>query len=202
MKRTLFLLGLILSLVLTACGAEGPPTLSSADVGATAQSAAFTMVAQTQQALPTDTPVPPTDTLTATPLPTDTPTSTPTIDPLLPTATFTIDPNAAATSQSNCDKVLTEWQVPTIKILVENETQPKGTITLGLYVETALGECGYIPVYGSSASGPAGYYSAFAWVEGKKNFTVSGGFLLNGGSWSLVVRNETIVAKGGCYPNC
>lgn len=202
MKRTLLPLGLILSLVLAACGAEQPPTLSSADVGATAQAAAFTMVAQTQQALPTDTPVPPTNTPTATALPTDTPTTTPTIDPLLPTATYTLDPNATAASQSNCDKILSQWQVPTIRILVENETQPKGTITLGLYVETALGECGYIPVYGNSASGPAGYYSAFAWVDGKRNFTVSGGFLLNGGSWSIVVRNETIVAKGGCYPNC
>jgi hypothetical protein len=202
MKSRFFTIGLILSLFLVACGAEQPPTLTSADVGATAQSAAFTMVAQTQQALPTDTPIPPTDTPTATPLPTGTPTSTPTIDPLLPTATFTPDPNATASSQSSCDKVLAEWQVPTIKIIVENETQPKGTITLGLYVETSLGECGYIPVYGNSASGPEGYYSAFAWVDGKKNFTVSGGFLMNGGSWSIVVRNETIVAKGGCYPNC
>lgn len=202
MKSRLFTIGLILSLLLVACGAEQPPTLTSADVGATAQSAAFTMVAQTQQALPTDTPIPPTDTPTATPLPTETATATPTIDPLLPTATFTLDPNATAISQNNCDKVLAEWQVPTIKIIVENETQPKGTITLGLYVETALGECGYIPVYGNSASGPEGYYSAFAWVAGKKNFTVSGGFLMNGGSWSIVVRNETIVAKGGCYPNC
>lgn len=202
MKSRLFTIGLILSLFLVACGAEQPPTLTSADVGATAQSAAFTMVAQTQQALPTDTPIPPTETPTATPLPTETATATPTIDPLLPTATFTLDPNATAISQNNCDKVLAEWQVPTIKIIVENETQPKGTITLGLYVETALGECGYIPVYGNSASGPEGYYSAFAWVSGKKNFTVSGGFLMNGGSWSIVVRNETIVAKGGCYPNC
>lgn len=202
MKSRLFIIGLILSLFLVACGAEQPPTLTSADVGATAQSAAFTMVAQTQQALPTNTPIPPTETPTATPLPTETATATPTIDPLLPTATFTLDPNATAISQNNCDKVLAEWQVPTIKIIVENETQPKGTITLGLYVETALGECGYIPVYGNSASGPEGYYSAFAWVSGKKNFTVSGGFLMNGGSWSIVVRNETIVAKGGCYPNC
>jgi hypothetical protein len=203
MKQKVIVLGLILSLLLVACGAEQPPTLSSADVGATAQSAAFTMVAQTRQALPTETSVPPTDTPTATPPPTDTPTSTPTIDPLLPTATFTLDPNVTATSQSNCyNKILTSWTVPTIKILVENETQPKGTIILSLYVETAFGECGNIPVYGGSTSGPEGYYSAFAWVEGKKNFTVSGGFLLNGGSWSIVVRNETIVAKGGCYPNC
>lgn len=202
MNRKLILSGLSLSLLLAACGAEQPPTLSSADVGATAQSAAFTMVSETQQSLPTVTPVSPTDTPTSTPLPTGTPTASPTVDPSLPTVTVTLDPNVTATSQGNCDKVLTEWKVPTIKILVENETQPKGSITLGLYVETALGECGYIPVYGNSASGPEGYYSAYAWVTGKKNFTVSGGFLLNGGSWSIVVRNETIVAKGGCYPNC
>lgn len=202
MRQNLIVIVLIVSLALSACGAEQPPTLGAPDVAGTAQAAAFTVIAETQQAIPTDTPVPPTETASPTPLPTDTPTASPTIDPLLPTAIFTLDPNAAATSQANCDKVLTQWQVPTIKILVENETQPKGTLTLGLYVETALGECGYIPVYGNSASGPEGYYSAFAWVDGKRNFTVSGGFLLTGGSWSIIIRNETIVAKGGCYPNC
>jgi hypothetical protein len=73
---------------------------------------------------------------------------------------------------------------------------------LALSVKTASGECGYIPVYSGSVSGPEGYYSAFAWVEGKKNFQVSGGFLLTGGSWTIIIRNEQIVAKGGCYPNC
>ena len=202
MKRSFVLAGLCLSLILSACGAEQPPTLSSADVAGTAQAAAFTMVAQTQQSIPTDTPLPPTDTATFTPLPTDTPTASPTIDPLLPTATNTLDPNASSTSQGKCDQPLVSWTVPTIKILVENETQPKGKIILALSVKTAQGECGYLPVYGSTVSGPEGYYSAFAWVEGKKNFQVSGGFLLTGGSWTIVVRNETIVAKGGCYPNC
>ena len=202
MKHKSFVLGLILSLILAACGAEQPPTLSSADVAGTAQAAAFTVVAQTQQSLPTNTSLPPTSTETSTPLPTDTPTATPTIDPLLPTATFTIDPNATATSQSNCNTILSSWTVPTIRILVKNETQPRGTITLSLYVETEFGECGFIPAYSSTISGPAGYYSAFALVDGQRDFQVSGGFLLNGGSWSIVVRNETIVAQGGCYPNC
>jgi hypothetical protein len=202
MKSKSLLAGLILSLLLAACGAEQPPTLSSADVQGTAQAAAFTVVAQTQAAVPTETALPPTDTPTSTPPPTETPTATPTIDPLLPTVTFTLDPNVTATSQSDCNKILSSWQVPTIRILVKNETQPKGTITLSLYVETEFGECGFIPVYGSTVSGPAGYYSAYAFVDGKKDFQVSGGFLLNGGSWSLVVRNEQIVAQGGCYPNC
>ena len=203
MKRRLLILGTILSLALSACGGEpAAPTLSSADVGATAQAAAFTMIAETQAAIPTDTPLPPTATFTLTPLPTETPTSTPTVDPAIPTATFTLAPQSSAPTQDNCNQPLTAWTVPTIKIIVKNETQPKGEITLALSVKTANGECGYLPVYGGSVSGPEGYYGAFAWVKGKKEFTVSGGFLLTGGSWSIIVRNDVIVAKGGCYPNC
>ncbi len=189
-------------MVLGACAPEQAPTLSAVDVAGTAQAAAFTMIAQTQEAIPTNTPLPPTETPTQTPLPTETASPTPTIDPLLPTATFTLDPNAPTPAQSNCNQPLLSWQVPTLKILIENETQPKGKVTLALSVKTALNDCGYLPVYGTSVLGPEGYYSAFAWVDGKKDFQVSGGFLLTGGSWTIIVRNETIVAKGGCYPNC
>lgn len=204
MKRRLVLLGMILSLALSACGGEpAAPTLSSADVGATAQAAAFTMIAETQAAVPTDTPPPPTATFTSTPLPTDTATSTPTVDPALPTATFTLAPQSSAPTQPNdCNKILTGWQGPTVKFIVENETKPKGTVVLSMYVTTNLGECGYIPVYGSSFNGPEGFYSAGAFVDGKKDFKVFGAFAISGGSWSIIVRNEQIVAKGGCYPNC
>lgn len=204
MNRRFVMFGMILCLALSACGGEpAAPTLSSADVGATAQAAAFTMIAETQAAIPTDTPLPPTATFTSAPLPTDTPTSTPTIDPSLPTATFTLAPQSSApTQQSDCNKILSEWNVPTIKIIVSNETQPKGTLVLSLYVTTAQGECGFIPAYGGSFSGPEGYYSAAAFVDGKKDFKVFGGFLLTGGSWTIIVRNEQIIANGGCYPNC
>lgn len=203
MKRRILIFGAILCLVLSACGGEpAAPTLSSADVGATAQAAAFTMIAQTQAAIPTDTPLPPTATFTSTPLPTETATFTPTVDPSLPTATFTLAPQSSGPTQDPCNKILTEWKVPTIKILVSNETQPQGNVVLSLYVTTALGECGFIPVTGGSFSGPEGYYSAAAYVDGKKDFKVFGGFPLTGGSWTVIIRNETIVAKGGCYPNC
>ena len=202
MKQKIIVFTLITTLALSACGAEQTPTVSAADVAGTAQAAAFTVVAETQLAIPTNTALPPTETASPTPLPTDTLIPSPTIDPLLPTATFTLDPQSSAPTQNNCNKILSAWTVPTIKILVENETKPKGTVILSLYVETALGECGYIPAYGGSFSGPEGYYSAFALVDGKKDFQTSGGFLLTGGSWTIVVRNEQIVAKGGCYPNC
>jgi hypothetical protein len=203
MKQKLIIGTLIVGLMLSGCGAPQAPTLSAADVAGTAQAAAFTIVAETQQAIPTNTPLPPTETASPTPPPTNTTIPSPTVDPLLPTATLTLAPQSApSTQQNDCNKILSAWTVPTIKILVENETRPKGTLILSLYVETAFGECGFIPAYGGSFSGPEGYYSAFALVDGKKDFQTSGGFLLTGGSWTVVIRNENIVAKGGCYPNC
>ncbi|MFN8388004.1 MAG: hypothetical protein U0V48_14570 [Anaerolineales bacterium] len=203
MKQRLVIFGTILSLILSACGGEpAAPTLSSADIGATAQSAAFTMIAQTQAAVPTDTPLPPTATFTSTPLPTDTATFTPTVDPAIPTATFTLAAQSSGPTADPCNKVLSEWKVPTMKIKINNETQPSGKLVLSLFVKTAQGECGFIPVTGGTISGPEGYYSAAAFVDGEKDFKVFGGFLLTGGSWTIIVRNETIIAKGGCYPNC
>jgi hypothetical protein len=171
-------------------------------VGATAQAAAFTMIAETQAAVPTVTSLPPTITASPTPLPTETATSTPTVDPSLPTATFTLAPQSSAPTQNNCNQILSAWQGPTVKFIVENETKPKGTIVLSMYVTTNFGECGFVPVYGSSFNGPEGFYSAGAYVTGKKDFKVFGAFAIKGGSWSIVVRNDVIVAKGGCYPNC
>lgn len=204
MKQRFALFGLILCLILSACGGKpaAEPTLNAGDIGATAQSAAFTMIAQTQAAIPTNTPLPPTTTFTSTPLPTDTATFTPTIDASLPTATFTLAPQASGPTADPCNKILSGWKVPTTKIKINNETQPKGKLTLSLFVKTDHGECGFIPVTGNTISGPAGYYSAAAFVDGEKSFKVFGSFLLNGGAWTIIIRNDTIVAKGGCYPNC
>jgi hypothetical protein len=60
-------------------------------------------------------------------------------------------------------------------------------------------ECGFLP---SLSAGPVGQYSVVAYVDGEKDFRVYGGFRLTEGSWDIIVRNDVIVAKGGCYPNC
>ena len=46
--------------LLSACGPEPEPTMSAEDVQGTAEAAAWTMVAETQAAIPTATPIPPT----------------------------------------------------------------------------------------------------------------------------------------------
>ena len=86
---------LTLAVLLTACGPQGTPTMTSAEVEGTAVSSAWTMVALTQLAIPTATPLPPTETPSPTPSPTLTPLPSPTIDPALvvaPTSTTSGDP--------------------------------------------------------------------------------------------------------------
>jgi hypothetical protein len=83
-----------------------------------------------------------------------------------------------------------------------NETNPKGDLTISLYVVTELGECGYLYVTGDSLTGPTGQYSARAFVNGKQDFKVSGGFRITEGAWRIIVKNKVITAKGNCYPDC
>ena len=68
-----------------------------------------------------------------------------------------------------------------------------------MWVMSDLGECGYL--YDLS-SGPVGQYSVAAYVDGPKDFKVFGGFRLTEATWDIVIRNNTIVALGSCYPNC
>lgn len=197
----------ILSLLISSCGSNATPTIDPQDVQNTAVAAAFTMVAETQAAIPTATPLPPTEAPTLTPLPTETPLPAPTLDPLAasPTSLPSFTPAASTSSNTSgdpCNQPLTEWEGPSASLTVVNETKPQGDIILSLYVVTELGQCGYLYVYSDSLSGPVGQYSAGAFVNGKKNFKVFGGFRIIEGGWRIVVRNDSIVALGGCYPNC
>jgi hypothetical protein len=167
------------------------------------------MVAQTQQAIPTNTALPPTEAASPTPLPTSTPIPLPTSDSLLATATnlpgtlpsATLRPAATSdtSASDNCNKALTAWQGDSASFGIVNETKPQGKIILSLYVVTDMGECGYLT---DLSRGPVGQYSAGAFVEGKKDFKVFGGFRITEGSWKITVRNDNIIALGSCYPGC
>ena len=211
MKSILSVAGVVFILLVSACAPQAAPTTNPLDIQHTAEAAAFTVVAQTQEAQPTNTAIPPTATSTQTPLPTLTAPPTQTIDPSLPTATGL--PTIAATSAATavpvvdssgstadaCNKPLTSWKGPTATFTIKNETKPQGEIVLSLYVVTPLGECGYLT---DLSKGPVGTYSAGAFVNGKKNFKVFGGFTVQEGSWKIAIRNDKILAMGSCYPNC
>ncbi|HET8563592.1 MAG TPA: hypothetical protein VFM35_06955 [Candidatus Binatia bacterium] len=198
MRRNALTLGVIFALTTNACVSQQPPTVAPVDIQHTAEAAAFTMVAQTEEALPTATRLPPATTTAPTARPTLTLLASPTSN-VLPTATSTAISPSSGSTQDNCDKSLTAWQGPTAKLSIANETKPQGSIVLSLWVMTELGECGFLA---DLSAGPVGQYSAAAFVDGPKDFRVFGGFRITQGSWKIVVKNESIVAQGGCFPNC
>src|SRR5215211_284690 len=138
MKRNALIIGVVFSLLATACGAQATPTANPVDIQHTAEAAAFTMVAQTLESMPTDTALPPTDTavptfaVTNTPLPTLTPgglgTALPTAAGLTPAANIpTFTPQASSGSgsgQDPCNQPLISWEGPTATFTIVNETKP------------------------------------------------------------------------------
>jgi PBP1b-binding outer membrane lipoprotein LpoB len=159
---------LAFSFLLTACGAEpAPPTMSPADIQNTAVAAAFTMVALTQAAIPTATPLPPTETPSPTPLPTFTPPPMiPTLDQnlILPTATtVSSDPN-------NCNRALNFAEAgPTKNVRVENTTKSQVNLSLTLWTPNPFGQCGSVSYVISKNEKrkiaiPSGSWYAYSWV--------------------------------------
>lgn len=216
MKRNVLVTGLVLIFLASACAPQGTPTTNPADIQNTAIAAAATMVAQTLAAVPTATPLPPTETASPIPLPTDTPFLLPTQEGIstesastvvgFPTNMPTFTPLPSSNSGNNqdpCNQPLTSWQGPTANFTISNQTKPKGTIILGLYVVTEMGQCGNLVITSDSFTGPAGQYSAAAFIDGKKDMKAFGSFKIpGGGNWKIVVKNDTITAAGGCYPKC
>src|SRR5213083_450960 len=82
-----FTIVLAIAMIISACGAPTAPTVNPVDVQNTAVAAAFTVVAETQAAIPTVTSLPATEPPTQTSLPTNTPLALPTLE-----ATFTAVP--------------------------------------------------------------------------------------------------------------
>ena len=208
MKR-IWMLFAIAALVLTACGPEPEPTVSPAEVQGTAMAAALTMVAETQAAIPTATPIPPTEAPTATPFPTNT---VPPLSLASPTQSISALPTALPTntpvsgSNDPCNQPLTTWDGESAQIRLQNNTKPKGIVTASLYFTTTLGQCGYIGAQFSNTATltvPIGTFSAGAFVDGPKDFKIfGGGTITRPGNYSLWFENESIILKAGCAPNC
>ena len=195
----------MLALLVSSCSAPAatPTAITFEDVQSTSMAAAFTALAETHAALPTNTLVPPTETPTQSPAPSHTPEASPTLDGSF-TPTLTALPTNLPTVQGSdpCNKPLTSWKGPDTKIMIRYEYKPQSKndkVVLSLWVMSDLQECGFLP---SLSAGPVGQYSAVAYVDGQKDFKVYGGFRLTQGGWEIIIRNDTIIAKGGCYPNC
>jgi hypothetical protein len=133
---------LMMALTVSACGtAETPsPTVNPVDIQNTMAAAAFTMVAETQAAIPTATPVPPTATFTNTPAITSTIPPLPSLD-----ATFTSVPDSNSGGSDPCiNQVLpASLQGDPIRIRVDNSTRATLNVTVYLNSTDPQGQCGY-----------------------------------------------------------
>ena len=197
MSRKLIPLLAVLAILLTACGAQGAPTMSPEESSGTAIAMASTIIAQTQAALPTNTPIPPTETASPTPLPTFTLEPLPTIALASPTATLK--------PQGSCDGPLNMAEAgPQSNVRFENETG--GVVTLSLHLATnAFGQCGFLGYTLSkneklTLSLPKGNYYAYAFINyaNGDTGTAGGSFINKVGDnhlFPVKIKKDVIVSK-------
>lgn len=133
---------LVSTLIISACGAEATPTptVNPVDMQNTIAVAAFTMIAETQAAIPTATPIPPTETFTNTPPPTDTP-----LPLTSPGVTFTPVSGGNSGGGDPCiNQVMpAALKGETVKIRINNSTKAALTISINLHQTTPQSQCGY-----------------------------------------------------------
>jgi len=199
--RTLTIL-ITLTLIVSACGAQPEPTANPVDVQNTAVAAALTIIAQTQAAIPTVTPLPPTEPPTQTPLPQ--PTNTLPVLPTLELPPTTAPP--AASGGNPCDtRVLgSKPKGKNTRIKIENSTKVPITVSLYLNETAGAGECGYrsytLPKFGEIVIEDLvqGCYNLWAWSDAKGGkFNSSGsGCINNPDKWTFVVTTAVIKFNG------
>ncbi|MBC7878977.1 MAG: hypothetical protein H7Y59_17535 [Anaerolineales bacterium] len=165
-QKFLLVISILIIATLSACGGSAEPTMSADDISNTAIANAWVSITQTQAAMPTNTPVPPT--LTFTPQPTFTFVPT---QPILPTLT----PAAVvAATQGECDQPPPAQPLGEL-INVEFENHSEGIVNLafGMNSPNAKKECvTYSYVLGKASNTAAkilgGCYWGYGWITGDK----------------------------------
>ncbi len=191
----------IFAMIITACGAQPEPTMSPADVQFTAVAAAFTIVAETQAAIPTATPLPPTEPPTQTPLPTETPLALPTVGAL-----STLPPTTSSGGGDPCDNRILSWSPAgrSTKIQIINTTKVEISVSIYLNETADKGECGWRTYTIGKKNDIVitdlvqGCYNVWAWSDDPKGrFNSSGyGCINNNDKWSFEVSSAVIKAVG------
>jgi hypothetical protein len=159
---------MLLALMISACGAEvatPTPADPAVDIQGTMAAAAFTIVAETQAALPTSTPVPPTPTVTDTPPPTNTPLALPSSE-----VTLTPAPGGNTGGDDPCvNRPLPASVQGEVRMRITNSTQADLSVLVYLLQAGPQTECGYRS-YTLAAGEPLvlnnlveGCYTLWAW---------------------------------------
>jgi hypothetical protein len=133
----------MVSLIINACGTRGAPaapTINPVDLQSTVVAAALTVVAETQAAIPTATPLTPTATSTNTPLPTPTLLPLPSAEGTLPTV-----PGGNSGDGDPCiDQVLpAALQGEPVRMRIDNSTRASLSVSVYLQQTGPGSVCGY-----------------------------------------------------------
>ncbi len=199
---------LTITLLVSACGAEPVPTTNPADVQLTAVAAAFTIVAETQGALPTDTPLSPTETASPTSAPTNTAVSLPTLEgpTLAATATVAASGGGAATPYY-CDTRVLSWAPKGRSTIIRIVNPNKVPVTVSLYLNETQdhNECGYRSYNISKQNDVVisdlvqGCYNLWAWsTDPQTSFQVASGTscINNPDKWTFEITQSNIKFLG------
>lgn len=193
---------LALTMLISACGAGSaeatPTTVNPVDLQSTMAAAALQIAAQTQAAIPTNTPLPPTATFT------NTPDVTATL-PILPTlgATFTAVPGGNSGPEDPCiTTALTEPLTgEKIRFRIDNPTRATINVTVYLLQASPGAVCGYraytLDPAGSLVIGDmvVGCYTIWAWNPDPDDYfmVTNGTSCLDASrSWSFDVSTNRI----------
>ena len=196
---------LVTTLILSACGgAPAAPTINAVDVQNTAVAAAFTMIAETEAAIPTATSLPPTETPTETPLPTNTPLPLPTLNVTLTSTTAPVSSNTSTGGDPCATRVLSSPKGKETTIRIVNDTKVNVTVSIYLNETAAHGACGYRTYTLSRFDDVVfndliqGCYNLWAWSDDPKGkFSSSGyGCINNPDKWTFTIRESNIKFDG------
>jgi hypothetical protein len=194
----------LIALIASACAPQAAPTMNAADVQSTAAAAAYTMVAQTQAAIPTATPLPPTELPTSTSLPTNTPVALPTLEVSATTAALSA-PTTSSGADPCANRVLASHpQGRETIIRIANTTKTEVTVSLYLNETASHGECGYRSYVLKKGADTTitdlvqGCYNLWAWSN-NSNIHVNGsggGCINNGDKWTFEINEGSIKFVG------
>jgi len=196
MKSILVSLTALVFLIGAAC-TPAEPTVDPEEVQASAVAAASTMIAMTQEAVPT---------ATETPEPSPTPLPSPTFPPLPTLDPVTIaSPTTASTTGDDCDHLFDLAATGSARspVKINNNTKGPVNLSLGLFQKNAFGQCGYLGfsvAKGQSITasmpqtGQGPCWWGYAWVNGPDPSTSEGGPFCwnNTDKWTLDIGPDSI----------
>ncbi len=197
-------LALMISLIVSACGAKPTPTANPIDIQSTVAAQASTMIAQTQAAIPTATPLPPTAPFTDTPAPTNT---------FLPVPSSAITLTPIPSGNSGGEDPCIHKVLPAIlkgepaKIRIDNSTKVAVSVSVYLNQIAPQGECGYRTYTVDPGQSVVvnnlivGCYTLWAWnPDPKAYFIVTNGTtcidsVANSDTWVFSISTRSIDLK-------